>query len=626
MDQFTNLPPPPQGQKGINPNLFAHLPPPPQGQTGLTLAQIMAQQSSTPAGQFNVPAQAPQINHPALLQQLQQTVPQQTAQANAQQGIWGTIKGAAKELGNMFTSSEQGLGQTIGNTLATGQATSMANTSTQADTQVATNFLRTIAENNAAGKDTTHLQQVYNQWKQNQPNGQALPELPTMGQATGQLAGTALDALTFGTYGTAAKGMEAGKLAVQGGASGLVAKTGIPSAVADTANPSLATGLVNTATQPAGLLTKQGAARIGVGGGVGYGYDVTQGLQGNRGADRTGAAAFIPGMNTVLGASIPGMVATADSLKTLTGSRSFNENLNKALPVLKKDVTSLATKQADARTAFSDIVANKDSLGITDKNGEVKLPSDYTFADTVKAQNARLKQIYADYSAKASEADKMKFTANLKKDVGAIKTQLETTLNNTISSGNKAAIQGKIKELKSILDKPYIDPLTIQTYIEDLGKEARVGGGSAPTFKNIQAANIGGVLRGALDKSVNSTGGVGYQDLRNVYKAHKTIQSQLLQAAKSELNKTPGWTDRMANLGMTAEGINFLMTHDPHAIAVGLGIKGATWYTKWLRSPHRALSNMFKEVEKAQSISPRPLSPEAINHSATIVPKNTIRK
>lgn len=46
---LTQLPPPPTGQVGINPNQFSHLPPPPQGQQGFTLDQIKnPQQPSMP--------------------------------------------------------------------------------------------------------------------------------------------------------------------------------------------------------------------------------------------------------------------------------------------------------------------------------------------------------------------------------------------------------------------------------------------------------------------------------------------------------------------------------------------------------------------------------------------------
>lgn len=299
---------------------------------------------------------------------------------------------------------------------------------------------------------------------------------------------------------------------------------------------------------------------------------------------------------------------------------AFNTNLNKALPVLKKDVKTLPVKQADARTAFTDIVNNKDSIGITDANGNIKTPSQYTFADTVDAQATRLKQVYQDYTSKLGEADKMKFTSNLKTDVSGLVKNLQTQAEGTLNLANKSALSSKIKELKGLLSKPYIDPLAIQTYIEDLGKEARVGGGQAPTFKNIQAANIGGTLRSVLDNSIEKVGGAGYQDLRNIYKAHKTIESQLLQAAKSELNKTPGWTDRLANLGMTAEGINFLLTHDPAALAIGAGIKFSTKFTKYLNSPQRALSKIFKAIEDTQR---PPLIPSEINQSAITKPMNS---
>ena len=309
--------------------------------------------------------------------------------------------------------------------------------------------------------------------------------------------------------------------------------------------------------------------------------------------------------------------ATALVDKMTTPTSHFNDNLNKALPVLKKDVNTLPVKQTDARTAFTDIVANKDNVGIQDANGEPKLPSTYSFLDTVKAQSARLKQVYQDYSAKLTTVDKAKFEGDIQQKVSDLIKNTDTQLAKENSSAGRSALTGIKNELGSLRD---LSPAGIQSYIESIGKQTKVGPGQPPTLRQVHLANLGGEMRKILDESVAKIDGQGYQDLRNVYKAHKTIQSQMLQAAKSELNKTPGWTDRLSNLGMTAEGINFLMTHDPHSIAIGLGIKGSTMFTKYLRSPQRALSNMFKEVENAQR---SPLTPSNINQSAAIVPSST---
>lgn len=296
---------------------------------------------------------------------------------------------------------------------------------------------------------------------------------------------------------------------------------------------------------------------------------------------------------------------------------TFEENLNRAIPVLKKDVKTLPEKQADAKTAFTDIVVNKDSTGIRNPDGTVKSPSQYTFEDTALAQKARLKQVYADYTAKLSTVDKTKFQedihSNIFNQIDNINAQLAKE--NSVD-GRKALIKIKT-ELSSLRDT---SPEGIQNYIESIGQRTKIAPGHPPTVEQIKLANLGGEMRKILDGAVTKINGTGYQDLRNIYKAHKTIESQLLQSAKSELNKTPGWTDRMANLGMTAEGVNFLMTHDPHALIVGAGIKGSTQFTKWLRSPQRALSNMFKEIENAQK---PPLNPSRINQSANIVPNKS---
>lgn len=45
-NDLSNLPPPPKGQTGINPEVFSHLPPPPKGVKGLTLGQAKAQATS----------------------------------------------------------------------------------------------------------------------------------------------------------------------------------------------------------------------------------------------------------------------------------------------------------------------------------------------------------------------------------------------------------------------------------------------------------------------------------------------------------------------------------------------------------------------------------------------------
>lgn len=93
------------------------------------------------------------------------------------------------------------------------------------------------------------------------------------------------------------------------------------------------------ATQKAGgILTAQGAANIAKGAGIGYGYDVTQGLQGARGEDRTGGAAFIPGAGTALGAAIP---TISETVKSVQNFRSPDVKVQKIIDSRSKELDKL---------------------------------------------------------------------------------------------------------------------------------------------------------------------------------------------------------------------------------------------------------------------------------------------
>jgi len=340
----------------------------------------------------------------------------------------------------------------------------------------------------------------------------------------------------------------------------------------------------------------------------------------------TGAAVGA-GTGAVLGGAPAGLVAgtkTGVKLATPTGRQAlkdaaFNDKLNKALPVLKKDVKTLPVKQTDARTALGDIVANKDKVGIIDPaTGEAKLPSQYNFNETAQAQATRMKQIYADYSNQLKGVDKTKFDGEIHTSIFKQIDGLSKDLNVENSIDGRRALTKIRAELSSLRDT---SPMGIQNYIESIGQRTRTAPGHPPTVEQIKLANVAGAMRKSLDEAVGKVDGPGYQELRNTYKAHKTIESQVLQAAKSELNKTPGWTDRLANIGMTAEGIQFMLTHDPQALAVAAGIKGTAKFMKWQRSPQRALSGMFKQLEQAQSS--KPLTPSYMNQPASSVPNMT---
>lgn len=233
------------------------------------------------------------------LQQLQQEseiANKKAKQANSFSGILGnTLKG----VGETLVSSEIGLGKTIGKIGGAKYLdTYNKNIETLNNSQI--QLQKLIKDHEAKGINADNLKRAYNDnqdliEKNKSEISQYNKELPTTGQALGQIGGTALDVLTAGVYGKSAQGMKTGALA----------KSTVPFAKKATTAVGLPE-LGKIAEQKAGgLFTKKGALNIAKGAGIGYASDVTLGLQGYRGEDRTGGNAFIPGLGTAIGTSIP---------------------------------------------------------------------------------------------------------------------------------------------------------------------------------------------------------------------------------------------------------------------------------------------------------------------------------
>lgn len=248
---------------------------------------------------FNVPEPANYRQN--RIEQFQAEAAASQEEARKANSLWGKTKAFGKAFVKSVLPSETGLldsGNRIG-AVNSGEADSLAETTGLAE-GVKADLLKTIREQKAQGKDTTRLEQAYNEQTKNTADLQgklhALVQLPSTAKVSGQLAGTALDALTAGTY---------SKVKIAPMATGQLFRGSIP-AVKTLATAAGAPELGVVATQKAGgLFSARGAANIATGASTGYASDVALGLQGERGENRTGVKAFIPGLGTALGTALP---------------------------------------------------------------------------------------------------------------------------------------------------------------------------------------------------------------------------------------------------------------------------------------------------------------------------------
>ncbi len=135
--------------------------------------------------------------------------------AEQKKSIKDTLLGAGKAVGDFFTGSEQGLGKNVADIATAPQAQAQASGQSHQDAE----YLQTLiglrrkaqAEGNQA--NVAHYTSLI---ENHQPTQYQAPTLPSTGEVGLNLAGTAADILTAGTYGAAKTGaMKTGELALK---------------------------------------------------------------------------------------------------------------------------------------------------------------------------------------------------------------------------------------------------------------------------------------------------------------------------------------------------------------------------------------------------------------------------
>ena len=201
-------------------------------------------------------------------------------------------------------SSEVGLGQDVAAAAASVLPKSMTGVgdvqkSTTETANDAANLAHLIHAQKAQGQDTTRLETQLSSELETLKSMPGVDDLypslkKTNLQVGGDIAGTALDALTFGEYGAAARGAaETGKLLTAADRAAEAAKAGVTAA-----KPVLGLG---AKLSDIGIDT---AKKAGVGAAIGYGSDVSQNMK----SGATGSDVFKPGLGTFTGVALPTVI------------------------------------------------------------------------------------------------------------------------------------------------------------------------------------------------------------------------------------------------------------------------------------------------------------------------------
>lgn len=567
-------------------------------------------------------------------------------EAKKANSFWGKVGATVKGVGQTLASSEIGLGKSIATifdkkTLETASDNIEKLTKTQIDT------MRKIKEYELQGKDATNLKRAYNSIQDTiDENKKAIDDysasIPTKKKVLGQIGGTALDLVTAGS--SKAATTEA-KVAVKSKSLTPAIKNPIAGKLVKSTEPvvkkiSTAVGLpevgkvAEIADKPAGLFTKKGASTVAKGAGVGYGYDITEGLQGNRGENREGGKALIPGLGTVFGASIPAVSETAQSVKNkIKPSPDIIEE--KILNKFTKGVRPLLP----GKTTLGRMKDYKDDVikaVKTIKDNKVNLKFNTSAGDTVVGKNPRSLQQLSDAIEQTKKTVFKEYDALAKKaggegvgvEMAPIASELDAVIGNkALAITNPKAIRYAQQTQARLIRAGKLDAETAQEVVQNYNKslEAFYRNPSYDTASNAAIdAMLANRVRQSLDDGISGLTGTQYGELKSKYGSLKAIEKDVIKATLRDARKnTKGLID-FTDIFSGGQIVNGILSLNPATISQGIASKAIAEFYKYINNPNRAIETMFDIADKLPAnqsrIGPKSLLQTKPNTSINATP------
>lgn len=328
------------------------------------------------------------------------------------------------------------------------------------------------------------------------------------------------------------------------------------------------------------------------------------------------AAKTIP--ETTMNASLAG-ASIADSIYNSIKNGNPTDLDKKVLQYYEKGVRpSVAGKttigQLDAYNqkalqALDTIASNKNKLQLTNAEGQVesKLPS--TLNEFTQAIDQTKKDIFQKYDAMAKQSGEAGAQVNLE----PIAAELDVIANDPklkTFSPSSADYAGKLAE--RMRNQGYFSPADIQDSIKMLNDKLQAFYRN-PSPEGASNASIDAVmankLREALDNTIGSYTGPGYQSLKNQYGSLSTIEKDVVRRAIVDARKNVKGLLDFTDIASGAEAVHAILTTSPQGLATAGAMKAIKEYYKYLNDPNTSVNKLFKTIEKAKSGSSNVISP-----------------
>jgi hypothetical protein len=280
----------------------------------------------------------------------------------------------------------------------------------------------------------------------------------------------------------------------------------------------------------------------------------------------------------------------------------------------------LASQDSRIMTAVDNIIANRQSLQLTDASGNVvrgALPRSLRqFSEAVDQTKT---QIFKQYDAMSRAAGDLGVQVNLAPVIQQLRAVAKTP--EVVDLHPNLATEAE-RLAQNFEARGFYTPSAAQDVIQNLNKTLQ-GFYRNPTHDTVSRASllapVATTLRGELDKAIESAQGPGYQALRQQYQAIRSVEKDVASAVQREANKIPGGlAGTFADLAASEEAIRGVLTLNPALLLRAGGVKAAKQAVKYINDPNRAIERLF--TRRASSLAPPSALRTGLSYAAEQAP------
>lgn len=266
----------------------------------------------------------------------------------------------------------------------------------------------------------------------------------------------------------------------------------------------------------------------------------------------------------------------------------------------KSEFSGFSSYGRRARQAIKDIVANKDTLGLTDDMGEPVNTLPQNLNQFSKAIESRKADVFRQYDAMATKAGERGATVNLNPIVAKLKAEMANKVTRDLAPQTTEYAQWRIE---SLTESGSYTALEAQEAIKVLNNRLQAFYRN-PSYDTASRAYVDSIiadgLRKALDNAIEVKAGAGYQDLKNLYGSLKAIEKDVNRRMIADLKKSnKGLSDFVTDSFLSHQTVKAILLKDPGILLSTGAAKGITSWYKMLNDPNRIVRQLFEDVEDA---------------------------